>query len=336
MGIASAGTVTASRFDYYPVPPSRPVPDLGADLLHGFALSPRRLPPKYFYDAVGSQLFDRICDTPEYYPTRSEAALLAEHAGELLALARPRHLIELGSGSSRKTRLLLQAAGQLDLELVYWPFDVCHDMLERTGRALVEEFPGLRVRALGGDYMGGLTHLPRPDGRRLFVFLGGTIGNFDELETQRFLGDVRAQMQPEDRLLLGADRAKDDAAVLEAAYNDAAGVTAAFNLNLLRVINRELRADFDLDGFRHRALFNRAESRIEMHLVARTRQQVLVAALERSYRFEPGETILTEISRKFTPAMLEAMLARAGFDIERHIEGGERLFSLLLVRPAGS
>lgn len=335
MGSASAGAVTASRFDYYPVAPARPVPDLAADLLHGFALSPRRLPPKYFYDAVGSQLFDRICDTPEYYPTRSEAVLLAEHAGELLGLVRPCHLIELGSGSSRKTRLLLQAAGQLDLELVYWPFDVCHDMLERTGRALIDEFPGLRVRALGGDYMGGLSHLPRPPGRRLFVFLGGTIGNFDVLEAHRFLCDLRAQMQSEDRLLLGADRAK-DAAVLEAAYNDAAGVTAAFNLNLLRVINRELRADFDLDGFRHRALFNRAESRIEMHLVAQTRQQVRVAALERVYRFEPGEPILTEISRKFTQTMLQTMLERAGFAIERHIEGGEQLFSLLLVRPAGA
>lgn len=319
------------RFDCRRVVPARPVPGLREDLERGFDKSPRMLPPTYFYDDYGSQLFDRICDTAEYYPTRAESALLEAHAERLIDMVRPQHLIELGSGSSRKTRHLLRAAEKLGLLLDYWPFDVCLEMLDRTGRELVDEFAGLRVHALVGNYMGGLTHLPRPSGRRMFVFLGGTIGNFDEPSAHAFLCDLRTQMEPGDYLLMGADRVKDPA-VLEAAYDDVAGVTAAFNLNVLNVVNRELNADFDPSLFRHRAVFNEAASQIEMYLVAQASQQVRVAALERAYAFDAGEVILTEISRKFTRSSLFAMLDRAGFEVAQHEEGGEQLFSLVLAR----
>jgi L-histidine N-alpha-methyltransferase len=330
-GASALTTRLGNRFECREVEPAWPIPDLAADLAHGFEQSPRMLPPKYFYDSDGSKLFDQICDTPEYYPTRAESELLAAHAAELIGAVRPRHLIELGSGSSRKTRHLLRAAEALGLPLDYWPFDVCRDMLERSGQALTAEFPQLHVRALVGDYLGGLAHLPQPDGRRMFVFLGGTIGNFSKRESDRFLKDLRAQMRPDDYLLLGADRLK-DTAVLEAAYNDAAGVTAAFNLNVLKVVNRELRADFDLAGFRHRAVFDEAASRIEIYLVSQRPQQAHVRALDKTYSFRQNEVILTEISRKYSRQSLTALLEHAGFAIERHLEGGERLFSLILAR----
>lgn len=332
MDVTTVAAVQAAlRFECREVESARPVPTLADDLASGFAQTPRMLPPKYFYDDLGSQLFEQICDTPEYYPTRAESALLAEHAQAVMTQVRPRHVVELGAGSSRKTRALLRAAEADGGELDYWPFDVCREMLERSGQELVDEFAQLRVHALVGDYMGGLAHLPRPAGRRLFVFLGGTIGNFSELEAHHFLSDLRAQMRAGDYLLLGADRVK-STAVLEAAYDDTAGVTAAFNLNVLDVVNRELDADFDRAAFRHRAVFNREASRIEMYLVAQTAQRVTVRALDRSFDFAAGEAILTEISRKFSQAALEDTLRRAGFAIERHYQGGEQLFSLVLAR----
>jgi len=323
--------VDAAEFSCRPLAPVRPVPGLREDLLQGFARRPRSLPPKYFYDARGSQLFERICATPEYYPCRSEAALLAAHAAELVDLAQPRIVVELGSGNSRKTCHILSAAERLGGLREYWPLDVCREALEQAGQRLTRRYPWLRIRALVGDYLAGLGHLPATGERRLFLFLGGTIGNFSPQEARAFLTDLRACMGPEDFLLLGADRVK-SAVVLEAAYNDAAGVTAAFNLNLLQVINRELQADFDPAGFCHRALYNRRRMQIEMLLVARRRQRVHVGALERAFEFARGEAILTEISRKFTRRTLTAMLEQAGFTVVRHIEGGEHLFSLVLAQ----
>lgn len=321
----------SSRFECLAVEPVRAIPSLRDDVERGFAQAPRCIPPKYFYDAHGSELFDQICDTREYYPTRAETALLAEHAPAIIAAVEPDHLIELGSGSCRKTRYLLSAAQQAEGAVHFWPFDVCREMLVSAGRELLGEFPGLRVTALVGDYLGGLARLPRPLGRRLFVFLGGTIGNFTELEAHLFLTDLRGHMHVGDYLLLGADRVK-DAQVLEAAYNDAAGVTARFNLNVLRVLNRELQADFDLESFRHQAVFNAQASRIEMYLISQREQQVRIGALGRTYRFAAGERLLTEISRKFSHRHLSRSLINAGFEIEQHYEGGEQLFSLVLAR----
>lgn len=322
----SAGGPAA--IELVPVAPVRALPGLREDVARGFAARPRWLPPKYFYDSHGSELFERICATPEYYPSRAESQLLREHAAEIIARARPEHLIELGSGSCRKTRLLLRTCPG---PVHFWPFDVCAEMLERAAGALLAELPGLRVTALLGDYLGGLSGLPQPPGRRLYLFLGGTLGNFTESEAAEFLGDLRRQMRAGDALLLGADRLKAPAR-LQAAYDDAAGVTAEFNLNVLRVINRELEADFELGAFYHQAVFNPSARRIEMYLVSRREQWVRVAALSRRYRFARGERLLTEISRKFSATELTASLERAGFEVERHFQGGEELFSLLLAR----
>jgi len=302
------------------------------DARRGLAARPRSLPPKYFYDARGSWLFDRICDTPEYYPTRTEAALLALTARDIVAAVRPAHLVELGSGTARKTRHLLDGCQALRCYCTYWPLDVCEAALHATGHALTADYEWLCVTGLVGDYLAELDALPAMSGRRLFVFLGGTIGNFTAAEAVRFLRGVRGCMRPDDRLLLGGDRVKDPT-VLHRAYNDAAGITAEFNLNLLRVLNRELRADFDPGAFAHEALYNPQAEQIEMYLVASRSQTVSVGALGRAFRFEAGERMLTEISRKFTPDSLRGLFGAAGFTIERHYQPDNGYFSLVLAAP---
>jgi L-histidine N-alpha-methyltransferase len=311
------------------VTPDRPVPGLVDDVREGLLLPPRSMPPKYFYDDTGSHLFDAICDTPEYYPTRTEDSLLVSHAAEIIATARPEHIVEFGSGTSRKTRHLLRACGTPHRCLTYWPFDVCEPMLLRSAYELMDQFDGLEVRPLLGDYHGGLAHMPRHEGVCLYLFLGGTIGNFQPHEARTFLTEIRACMGPGDWLLLGADRVK-DAQVLHRAYNDAAGITAEFNLNLLRVLNRELDADFDLDGFRHEACYNRDAQQIEMYLVTHGAQAVEIAALGHRLELAGGEAILTEISRKYTVGDLEEMLAAAGLRAVRHYEPENGYFSLML------
>lgn len=320
------------RFSCVTVPPSRPVPSLEDDVRDGLLEPPRMLPPKYFYDDHGSRLFDRICDTPEYYPTRTEAALLAENAGQLMAMAEPDALIEFGSGTSRKTRYLIEACESSRCLPDYWPFDVCEEMLREAGQDLMQAYDWLQVRALVGDYLAGLERLPLPDGRRCFVFLGGTIGNFEPEQARWFLRQVRAHMRPGDSLILGADRVKDPE-VLRAAYNDADGVTAEFNLNVLRVLNRALAADFDPEVFRHRAEYNSQLEQIEMYLIAQQAQQVDLGELDARLDIQPGEKILTEISRKFTPAGLEALLAEAGLHVEAHFEPDNAYFSLVYAVP---
>jgi len=324
----------AERLMCQAVQPARPTKDLVQDVVNGVLTGPpRSLPPKYFYDARGSVLFDRICDTPEYYPTRTEDALLARCAGDIISVVKPRHILELGAGTSRKTRRLFDACVSEDCHSAYAPFDVCHEVLMETGQALVADYDWLTVHALVGDYHAGLDHLPSFRERSLFVFLGGTVGNFHHGEAVRFLRELQSHMGPEDRLLLGADRVKDPAH-LHAAYNDAAGLTAEFNLNLLRVLNRELDADFDLSGFYHHACYQPEMQRIEMHLVSRRRQSVRFTAMNRELQLAEGETILTEISRKFTPESLIDLLAAGGFRLEEHFESPDAYFSLALARPA--
>ena len=324
---------SSSRFRCERVRPSRAVPSLVDDVRAGLLDAPRSLPPKYFYDDRGSQLFDRICDTPEYYPTRTEAALLASHAGELIASAAPDALIEFGSGSSRKTRYLFDACETLAMNCSYWPFDVCEAMLRQSGDALMRDYDWLEVRALVGDYLAGLDGLPTCVGRRCFVFLGGTIGNFEPRQARDFLREVRARMRPGDSLILGADRVKSPA-VLHAAYNDAEGVTAAFNRNVLRVLNRELGADFVPDAFRHEAVYNASRQQIEMYLVPEAAQHVHLAELDAELDLAAGEPILTEISRKFTPQDLAGLLAEAGLRLEGHFEPDNGYFSLVYATPA--
>lgn len=309
--------------------------DLRTDVQEGLTRQPKALPPKYFYDERGSRLFDEICQTPEYYPTRTEDALLARVATDIVHRSRPALLVELGSGTARKTRHLLDACERLGCHGGYAPIDVCAEVLLESGHALVERYAWLTVEAWCGDYACGLAALPPAPGPRLFAFLGGTIGNYDEDEALGFLRGVRAAMGPEDKLLLGADRVKDPA-VLHAAYNDAQGLTAAFNLNILAVINRELQARFDLDQFAHRAGYDEARARIEMHLDARCDQEVPIEGLGMAVRFEAGESMRTEISRKFTPDTLATLLADAGFDCAAHYEPDDGYFSLMLAAPAAN
>lgn len=313
------------------VAPSRAIPDLIQDATEGLIDSPRTMAPKYFYDARGSQLFDAICNTPEYYPTRAEESLLRQYAAKIMALVQPDHIIEFGSGTSRKTRYLLDACHASGRTVTYWPFDVCEPVLRESGMALLNEYTGLSVKPLVGDYHGGLEQMPLPQGSCLYLFLGGTIGNFEPALAHLFLGELSSRMRCGDAFLMGADRVKHPD-ILHAAYNDAAGVTADFNLNLLHVLNRELDADFDIDSFRHQAIYNARRERIEMYLVSDSEQQVRLGALDCKIQLEPGEEILTEISRKFTVDSLLALLTDTGFTLRQHFEAEDQLYSLVLAR----
>lgn len=321
-----------SRPRAQPLAPDRAVPSLADDVRHCLLTSPRSLPPKYFYDERGSILFDRICDTPEYYPTRTEQALLEDSAATVIRITRPEHLFELGSGTSRKTRTLLEACRELDVHPVYWPLDVSEEILVRTGRELRREYPWLDVRPLVGDYSGGLGNLPAMPGRELMLFLGGTIGNFSHADGVAFLRELAGHLDGDDHLLLGMDRVK-DRAVLEAAYNDAGQLTAAFNLNMLNVLNRDLGAEFDQARFRHVAHFNEERSQIEMYLQSVGDQTVRISALGETLELRDGEKILTEVSRKFTPGSMNELLEEGGFRLEERFDAPDEWYSLALARP---
>ncbi|MES1926807.1 hypothetical protein T31B1_15850 [Salinisphaera sp. T31B1] len=314
--------------------PARPVPSLVDDVRAGLLSPPRRLPPKYFYDDHGSRLFEAICETPEYYPSRAEAALLAEHGVDIIEATRPEHLLELGSGSSRKTRHLFDACDRLGAACTYWPFDVSAQMMLDAGTALADDYPWLDVHALIGDYTGGLAGVSLPEaGRRLIVFLGGTLGNFEPADAQAMLEEIAALMRGDDALLLGLDRVKDRGR-LEAAYDDAQGITAEFNRNVLSVLNRELDADFPVADYRHRAVFDAEHARIEMRLVAERGHRVSLGALDETIAIDAGEEIVTEFSHKFTPASIQRLLARAGLKLDAHFEAGDGDYSLLIARRA--
>jgi L-histidine Nalpha-methyltransferase len=298
---------------------AEPADTLAAEVRAGLAREPMELPPKLFYDERGSLLFDEITAQPEYYPTRCERSILNRHAPRLVEGAE--ELVELGSGTASKTRALLYAmAGSGSLRR-YVPFDVDVSVVERCAAELVDLYPGLAVHGVVGDFGCDLHRVPDGE-RRLFAFLGGTIGNLHPPERAAFLAQVRELMGPEDRLILGTDFVK-DRAVLEAAYNDAAGVTAEFNRNMLRVVNRELGGDFEPEQFEHVARFDEAESRIEMRLRARSPQRVRVAGLD----VEVTE-LLTEISTKFTPAAVAGDLRAAGLTLDELLTDDEGMFGL--------
>lgn len=314
------------------VPPARAVPRLEDDVAEGLLSRPFVLPPKYFYDERGSRLFDRICETPEYYLTRAEDALLGECAGAIIDAAAPDEILEFGSGMSRKTRRLLDACESRGLRPGYSAFDISEEALTEAAFGLVADYDWLGVSLLVGDYDAGLVHLPAARGRRLYCFLGSTIGNFTHAGAVRFLGEIRGRMKTGDSLLLGADRLKDET-ILNAAYNDKGGLTAEFNLNVLNVLNKGVGADFDLDGFDHWAAFDAPQGHIEMRLVSRADQVVRLEALDTEFGVRYGESILTEISRKFTERALESLLDDAGFDIVEHYTPADDYFSLVLAQP---
>ncbi len=306
---------------------------LADDVLDGLTRPFKEIPPKHFYDAHGAELFDRICELPEYYPTRTERAILERRADDIVATTEATELVELGSGTASKTRVLLDAMDEAGFLDRYVPVDVTESMVRDTASALVEEYPGLRVHGIVGDFERHLGHVPAADGPRIVAFLGGTIGNFTPGSRRRFLRALAKDMDERDHLLLGTDLVKDPA-VIEAAYDDSAGVTAEFNRNVLRVMNRELGADFDVDAFEHVAFFDREREWIEMRLRAEREQAVRIAELDLDVRFAAGEELRTEISAKFTPERLQGDLAAAGLELVELYTDDDGLFALSLSRPA--
>jgi L-histidine N-alpha-methyltransferase len=307
---------------------------LEEDVRRGLTARRKTLPAKYFYDRAGSLLFERITELPEYYPTRTESALLQEILPELIGEILPDDIVEIGAGSSEKTRRILSAVSAGGRPVRYAPLDVDHLTLESSAAALLRAYPQLHVHAVVGDFERDLAHVPTPVGRRLAMFLGSTIGNLDAPARRRLLGGLRGLL-PEvgDRLLLGVDLVK-DVKILEAAYDDAAGVTRDFNRNILHVVNRGVDGDFRPEAFRHRAFYNEGAARIEMHLVSEAAQAVKLGRLGLQIRFRPGEGIWTESSYKFTREGVESMLAAAGLRLAQWHVDPANYFALALAAPS--
>ena len=306
---------------------------LAADVRRGLRATPRTLPPKYFYDERGSELFEAITRLPEYYLTRVERTLLTDHAGRLMRALRPGEIVEIGAGGEAKIRLLLDSRDGYRGPLTYVPVDVDATTMARAAEALTAAYPFLEVRGVVGDFERHLQHVGPPSARRLVAFLGSTIGNLDPPERRAFLVQVRRLLAPGDRFLLGVDLVK-DRRVLEPAYDDAAGVTREFNRNVLRVVNRELGADFVPEAFRHVAFYNADAERMEMHLAPDAAQTVRVPAIDLAVTIAPGETIWTESSYKFTRPGVTAMLSAAGLALEEWLTDPQDRFALVLAAPA--
>jgi L-histidine N-alpha-methyltransferase len=314
---------------------------LRADVASGLTATPKSLPPKYFYDERGSELFDEITQLPEYYPTRAETSILARRAGEIAGLARCASLVELGSGTSAKTRLLLRALRAAGTLREFVPLDVDPTVLAQASAALTAEYPGLRISPFTGDFERDLAAIPRaPDGtgddgagRRTIAFLGSTIGNLEPAARTAFLRHVGLALRPGDTFLLGTDLVKDPVR-LQRAYDDAAGVTAQFNRNVLRVVNRELDGDFAVELFEHVALWDPRREWIEMRLRSVLEQQVKIRDLGLTVTFAAGEEMRTEISAKFRPAGIAAELAAAGLETVRFWTDEDGDFGLTLAQLA--
>jgi L-histidine N-alpha-methyltransferase len=306
---------------------------MAEDVRRGLEGDPQRLPPWCLYDERGSDLFDRITELPEYYPTRCERAILNRYAPEIVASTGAEELLELGSGVASKTRALLYAMAGAGTLRRYVPFDVDATVVERSAEELTALYPGLAVHGVVGDFERHIEELPEPAGRRLVAFLGGTIGNLRPPDRAEMLARVRALLRPDDRLLLGADLVKGPSLIV-AAYDDSEGVTRAFTANALRVLNRELGADFDLDAFEPFARWDAEHERVELGLRARSAQRVRIAGLDGlEVGFATGEDLLTEISSKFDRGRLDHELVEAGLRLERLLTDEEELFSVGVVAP---
>ena len=302
-----------------------------ADAIAGLQSDLKTIPPVWFYDGRGSQLFEEITRLPEYYPTRTERRLLELHARTIAELSKADTLVELGAGSCDKTRVLLSALQRFGTLARYVPFDVSDEFLREAASILADEYEGLAVHLVIGDFSEHLAEIPT-DGRRMVAFLGGTIGNLAPVQRARFLFDLNCTMSSDDSLLLGADLVKDRRRLV-AAYDDASGITAAFNKNVLHVLNEQLGGNFDPELFSHVALWNEDEQWIEMRLRAREEMEVTLADAGISVRFAEGEDLLTEISAKFTPERIEAELEAAGFVVDGMWGAAEGEFLLTLAHP---
>lgn len=309
---------------------------LADDVLDGLTRPFKELPPKHFYDARGAELFDRICDLPEYYPTRAERSILVDRGAHIARRTGAREVVELGSGTAEKTGVLLAAIDAEAGLARYVPIDVTEAMVLQCAGDFTERFPDLRVHGIVGDFERHLGHVPdATDAPRIVAFLGGTVGNFTPGARRRFLRQIAGLLRPGmDFLLLGTDLVKDPA-VLEAAYDDSAGITAEFNRNVLHVVNRELGADFDPDAFEHVAFFDREREWIEMRLRATRRMRVSIPAVDLEIEFAAREELRTEISAKFTPERLETDLGAAGLSLTEVLTDADDRFALSLSTPRG-
>ena len=302
---------------------------MAEDVRAGLSSTPKTVPPKYFYDETGSDLFERITEQPEYYPMREEGKLIVSIAEELMGSLKPVQVVELGSGSSTKTRALLDAGRDDGSLQSYVAFDVSESIIREAGDALEQRYPGLELYGIVGDFQRHLHTIPDADGRRLVLFLGSTIGNLYREQRVELLSQIRDILGQEDYLLLGTDLVK-DTSIIVPAYNDAAGITAAFNRNMLSSINNGLDGNFDPDSFEHEAAFNHAEARIEMHLRPRTKQVATLKAIDMEVVVTPDETIWTECSHKFTRATVAEMLAAAGLQLREWYAAPGDMFGLSL------
>ncbi len=298
------------------------------DVRTGFTRSPKILWPRWFYDDRGCELFDAITQLPEYYQTRTEMSILERHARGIMDRVRPASIVELGAGSCTKSRVLIRAAKGMGSLWTFVPFDISEATLRRSASELIDEFDDLTIYCVTGEFDHHLAHIPR-FGRQLIVFLGSTIGNFEPDEARVFLAEVRRLMHPGDHFLIGVDLVKNEGELV-AAYNDSQGTTAEFNLNVLARINRDLDADFDLNGFRHVALWNASEHRIEMYLRSILQQEAVVREAELTVRFVEGEMTRTEVCTKYTPEHVRAMLADAGMTVLESYTDPARRFGLVL------
>jgi len=299
-------------------------------LREGLTRSPREIPPRFFYDDVGSRLFEEITRLPEYYPTRTEEIVLRASAKDVIARSHPETLIELGPGAAMKTRLLLDAMERTGSLRTYVPFDVSESMVRRVGNELLAEYPRLEVHGIVADFAHHLDRLPHR-ARQLCIFLGGTIGNFRPAEAARFLRHIARRLSPGDHFLLGTDLVK-PVARLEAAYNDTAGVTAMFNRNVLRVVNRLTGGNFVPERFEHRAIYNRQAAWIEMWLTSTAAQHVILPGIDLEFAIADGEELLTEISAKYDRPRIDALVASAGLEMVAFYTDPENLFALSLSR----
>jgi L-histidine N-alpha-methyltransferase len=306
---------------------------IAVEVFTGLTGEPKTLSPWLFYDEAGSRLFEEITELPEYYVTRTERQILAEHADEIVSAAaggRDLSMIELGAGTATKTGLLLKAAVRLQGSVTYYPIDVSQSALDEARSRLEAELPEVTVEPIVADYTEGMRQNSSvQSGRRLVLYIGSSIGNFSPEDAVEVLRGVRAQLSPGDCLLLGTDMVK-DAQMLHQAYDDAAGVTARFNMNVLTRINRELEGNFNLRLFRHQARWNARESRVEMHLESLLAQRVAIRALDLEVRFLPGETIHTENSYKFTDESVLELLTRAGFRLRQQWSDADKWFTVYL------
>lgn len=326
-------TLITDRIEITRLPGENPDDELRKDVLEGLTARQKFIPSKYFYDATGSQLFQEICRLPEYYQTRTELSILQRCTDEIIGNYLQSDIIEFGSGEDLKIRTLFDAAFASDLsDICYVPVDVSEPTLLESAKELCRTYPGLRVSGIVGDFTRHLGLMPQ-NRKRLFLLFGSTIGNFTDNSRKEFLRDTARLMERDDRLILGIDMIK-PAEILERAYNDSLGMTARFNKNVLTVLNRKLDADFDMDLFEHLAFYNPEREQVEMHLRAGSDLVVAIRALGLHVLFREGETIRTEICRKFSRSSADAMAEESGLEIERWHSDPKGWFSLLELSAA--